>query len=274
MIEFNKVPIPTTALNPQNYRIDPLGQSKEVFQSGADPYSYRLIMDQVVRPNKTYHGIIRNMESIEGHLLPTPKKSFNWDTQGPEVAAIDVVSEKIVRVHFSEMIDPGTAVNPNHYLVDNAFYPYQVILLDDTTVLLEFSESFISEQKLILEVNYIQDLSKNSMKQQYVGFVYDKTAPFLREALPYQPSILSLWSSEKIIWEEQSIHLYDLTGVVIDSISIHGPDSLEIRLHYEALPNEVVKELYLSSWCDVWDNCRSISRGITIDSLIISEVYA
>ncbi len=263
-----------TALNPQNYTIDPLGQPKEVFQSGTDPYSYRLIMDQVVRPNKTYHGIIRNMESIEGHLLPTPKISFNWDTQGPEVVAIDVVSEKIIHVHFSEMIDPGTAVNSNNYLVDNAFYPYEVILLDDTTVLLEFSESFISEQKLILEVNYIQDLSKNSMKQQYVGFVYDKTAPFLREALPYQPSILSLWSSEKIIWEEQPIYLYDLTGAFIDSISIHGPDSLEIRLHYEALPNEVIDELYLSSWCDFWDNCRSIRRGITIDSLIISEVYA
>lgn len=68
------------------------------------------------------------------------------------------------------MIDPGTAVNSNNYLVDNAFYPYEVILLDDTTVLLEFSESFISEQKLILEVNHIQDLSKNFMKLQYVGF--------------------------------------------------------------------------------------------------------
>jgi len=274
VIEFNKAPTPMTALNPQNYTIDPLGQPKEVFQSGSDPYSYRLIMDQVVRQNKAYDAIIRNMESKEGHLLPTPKISFNWDTQGPEVVAIDVVSEKTIHVHFSEMIDPGTAVNSNNYLVDNAFYPYQVILLDDTTVLLEFSESFISEQKLILEVNHIQDLSKNSMKLQYVGFFYDKTAPFLREVLPYRPSILSLWSSEKIIWEEQPIHLYDLTGAFIDSISIHGPDSLEIRLHYEALPNEVIDELYLSSWCDFWDNCRSIRRGITIDSLIISEVYA
>ena len=83
-----------------------------------------------------------------------------------------------------------------------------------------------------------------------------------------------MWSSEKILWDEQQTHLYDLVGAVIDSISIHGPDSLEIRLYYEALPNEEVDELCLSSWCDVWDNCSSIRRGITIDSLIISEVYA
>jgi len=93
--------------------------------------------------------------------------SLIHDTVLPEIISVLPLSSSTLQVRFSESMDQASADDVSNYTVDGALGNPQSAVLsssDPATVLLSFSNSFISAFQHTLSVSGVKDLSENAIR--------------------------------------------------------------------------------------------------------------
>ncbi|MDR0364475.1 MAG: Ig-like domain-containing protein [Bacteroidales bacterium] len=102
------------------------------------------------------------------------------DTDPPELKNIEIISERELKIVFSESITQETAENTaNYFITPSNFHPDSAILQRDSrSVVLYFSQSFEARKEYTLTVHNISDLAGNIAPQLSETFYWSKPFPY------------------------------------------------------------------------------------------------
>lgn len=170
MISLNSIRIDfTQSLNQtgvylSNYRIDGIGfPESAIFR---DEKSVLLTFDQIFEES-SFSIEIRNIEGFYNTPMSDIDTTFQFeeDVKRPAIAASSLLSNKQVKITFTEYIDSTSALNLENYLLlfpDNFEGEITDILHDNDEIILSFSESFKpNSEAYFIKIFNLKDLAGN-----------------------------------------------------------------------------------------------------------------
>ena len=106
---------------------------------------------------------------------------FIIDTEPPILLTAVADSDSTMQLQFNELLNEGSVVNANNYLVNNSMgYPDVAIrdLSNPSIINLRFSNKFEIGSSYLLSVTGVKDLAENEMNPQQMEFNYYYTMPY------------------------------------------------------------------------------------------------
>ncbi|PIY12877.1 MAG: hypothetical protein COZ18_01070 [Flexibacter sp. CG_4_10_14_3_um_filter_32_15] len=163
---------------------------------------------------------ISNIADAAGNVMPTPQTlTFTYDTDRPDVCALGCVqalSANQIRVIFDEDIDPISAqILGNYEVLGSVGNPTSAVLETSTTVLINFSASFIAQQTYQLRIRNVKDLQNNTMTTRTRDFSFDPLSPSVVSAFLLPNNEIELTFSEMVeTSSSQNITNYSLNNAI------------------------------------------------------------
>ncbi len=99
------------------------------------------------------------------------------DREAPELSDIQVLSGRVLRLHFNEKVEASSAQNPQNYKIQaNNINPIRAELdaSNPSAVLLTFADDLPVNQEQALEVSSVSDLFGNVLENTSISFFYSK----------------------------------------------------------------------------------------------------
>ncbi len=142
------------------------------------------------------------------------------DTSPPVLDQIDVITSNQLVLHFNEEIDPATAAEVNHYLVDNnvGMPSFANLLADLRSIELIFASPFENGVTHSIQVSGIRDMAGNTITSSSFSFLYFVSNPanekdlIITEILADPIPQVGLPDAEYIEVLNRSAHPFDLNG--------------------------------------------------------------
>ncbi|MFY0651422.1 MAG: lamin tail domain-containing protein [Cyclobacteriaceae bacterium] len=233
-IFYNRTVDETTASKASNYSVDQdAGNPKLVYVDEINNRLFHLIFENELDNNKELTLSTVDIHDNEGNYLPTPEYYFTYDTRGPKVTDVVVVSNHSLAVMFDEKVEQSSAESIENYAYDEVYSDSRTLQQNDSTVLLEFREPFDREVVYELSIDNIKDLVGNEMSSKATKeFVYDVFPPELDSILVKSPSELILIFNESL----DEVSANSITNFIIgDEVTNPNTASLNVEKGNELL---------------------------------------
>lgn len=144
------------------------------------------------------------------------------DTSPPEIIAVEVVSSHAVRLLFSEALDSRSAEDTFNYSLSSGVHPASAVMMDDEkTIQLEFSDPFKNGYDEIISTQGVKDKAGNPIAGTQVKFLYFLPHPvnfkdvIITELLADPTPAVGLPEAEFVEILNRGDHAIDLNGWIL-----------------------------------------------------------
>jgi hypothetical protein len=159
------------------------------------------------------------------------------DNDPPVVDSVHVLSYKNLKLEFNEKIDSAIGVNPLNFLVDGGIGIPDSVIVDATSRNAElfFSQKFVDNQLYSLDIQSVEDLNGNIIKDTTVNFMYEYIKPIGVEVISANEIQLEFSRNLDTVSAEDPINysLDNSAGNPILAEVVVG-DSAKVRLQFGA----------------------------------------
>lgn len=145
------------------------------------------------------------------------------DSKAPSVNNIQLFSQTIMHINFSEVVEQGSAEDLANYQIDNGISVVSAAqhAFDKTKVILTLSPLSVGDY--VLTVNAVQDLAGNAMTAQQIEFSspysIDENSLGQWQIYPNPVEDYLYIESENQNLKEVAIHIFDFTGRLVKQFS-------------------------------------------------------
>ncbi len=190
------------AQNPTNYSLGgSIGQPLVVVRDAIQHNLVHLLFGTNFTENTNYILTINNLQDLAtpANTISTLSANFQYDTRRPTLDQIIATSPNVLKLYFSENLDPLTAQIINNYSVSNIF-PNSALLDPNSqnVVNLSFTSSFQKNITYALRVTNLKDLNNNTITTTTRNFTYDPDPPTVLQAKLLNTSELEIVFSENV----------------------------------------------------------------------------
>ncbi len=107
------------------------------------------------------------------------------DNDPPVVDSLYVLSSNNLKIEFSEKVDSAIAVNPLNYTVDEGIGNPDAVIVDALYLNAElfFNQKFTDSQLYAMDIQSVEDLNGNAIKDTTVTFMYEYIKPISLELI-------------------------------------------------------------------------------------------
>ncbi|HYG04287.1 MAG TPA: lamin tail domain-containing protein [Chryseosolibacter sp.] len=215
--------------------------------------SVTIFLERRVEEGRMYKVEVQNLFDCPGNKIDstTAHVYINYDTVAPSLSALHIVSEKSVRLNFTERLDEIETVKTVNYQIDD-YEVVNVSLLSKSSVQVEFSKPFANGVVTNLHIQNMLDINGNS-RNASVDFIYFQSAPILykdivvSELMADPAPVVGLPEAEYVELFNRSSNPVQLANWVISDGSISGslPSYILLPQEYVLLCNLASLELFL-----------------------------
>ncbi|MCC5943470.1 MAG: lamin tail domain-containing protein [Bernardetiaceae bacterium] len=176
---------------------------------------------------------VANVQDLAGNPL-VPPQNIPFTTKNPSIGKIEVVSQHLLRVFFSEPVTTATAETLGNYTVGGVGAPIaaEQDAVNPALVRLEFAAAFNIGTAYTLTANGIQDLLGNVSGAIAKGFVYQ---PQVLSVAVIGPNTLDVKFNYEVVEASAAVpEKYSVSGGVGDALAalVDGADEALVHLSF------------------------------------------
>ncbi|MTI32381.1 lamin tail domain-containing protein, partial [Xanthovirga aplysinae] len=196
-----------------------------------EPTKVKLYWKSSFIADKAYELTLSGLIDQYGRQLPESSHTFSFDQSPPVFTKLKSISSHQIRLFFNEGLEKISASAPNHFQLDQNLFPNQ-IEVEESSVLLSFSEPFLENQSYSLLLQNLEDLSGNVMPDFSFSFIFHP---------PYQPKYKELVFNEVLSQPADGgfefVEIYNTTNDTIELQVLTFSDlKTTVRLPESSLP--------------------------------------
>ncbi len=256
--------VDTTRLASQNFWIKEYGFAAAITK--LDSTRFQVAFGEAFEKNENLRIYLLDLFGSNGQTLLTPALEVYVDRQEPSLTAWEAPHPDSLFLFFDEPLNPSSAVNFSHYLIEGRT-PRDLFLLSDTSAFIQPPFSFEQEITYELQILGIEDTLGNAVAtSQKYEITFDTLAP---EVLSIQQ-----FSMEKlrVVFNEP----LDISHAIVFGISAFDEYNIadveyisetEVNVDYrDSIPQEQNLEVFLTGGKDGFGNEQSDTLLLTIDT--------
>lgn len=187
-----------TAVDTLNYLLDDAFHPIAVIYDTAFRNQVSLVFKDAIRENADHKMEITNLENSSHTVIPTPVFEFFYDLRPPKMVHANLRDSMTLEVIFDETIEIFSAENISNYgyrvysdasfKIEKSIKASSIKRINNTTVLLTFSQPFVQEKLLQIAALGVEDSFGNVITT--ANSIASRSATFLRDEIP--PRLLSV----------------------------------------------------------------------------------
>jgi hypothetical protein len=188
-----------SSLETAGFSIDrSVGKPARVIQHPQNSRVIQLFFSSSLLENKYHELTVGSLVDTVGKRLSTPIRRFYYDTDGPEIEAIETISATELRLTMSEKFHEVPNASLTLYLNDEVIVP-ETYQIENQHLTLHLPSPLSQEEYFEIGISGLADQRKNhSDPDQDFRFYFDLKAPELDTAYFYTPNQIMLIFHEPI----------------------------------------------------------------------------
>ncbi|MEM8893651.1 MAG: lamin tail domain-containing protein [Bacteroidota bacterium] len=199
---------------------------------------------------------------LGNQMTRTTNTTFVYDTLGPRVDSVRLLSESLIEIAFSEVVDFTTATEISNYDWDEGTNPIKVERMpyDSSIVRLQFGSTLSKGAEMSLKIEGVSDIQSNLIEEA-IDLSVNNLNPYLSDYKFMNDSTLVLNFSTGIDPATADIEIDDV------GFAINNATANQLTLHLDApLPDNSELQISINS-------IQSISGDASLDSQNIDAAF-